>query len=114
MRRFVGLCLTLWMLAVLPAAAPAASVEDELGPELMAVADEITAKLIYGIRFEGLKGERVPAIARAWGDYYISQGLINKRQASMMQIYASRAATLYQQGVPHVTYAERMAAEETR
>lgn len=111
MRRIVGLILTLWMLAVAPATVPAASVEDELGPELMAIADEITAKLIYGIRYEGLKGERVPAIARAWSDYYISQGLINKRQASMMQIYASRAATLYQQGVPHVTYAERMAGE---
>ncbi|MDP6952733.1 MAG: hypothetical protein QGF53_08225 [Alphaproteobacteria bacterium] len=114
MRRFVGLFLTLWMLAAVPTAAPAASVEEELGPELMAIADEIAAKLIYGVRFEGLKGERVPAVARAWGDYYIRQGLINKRQASMMQIYASRAATLYQQGVPHVTYAERMAAEKRR
>jgi len=114
MRRAVSLFLSLWMLAGVATTVSAASVEEVLGPELMAIADEITAKLIYGIRYEGLKGERVPAIARAWGDYYIQQGLIDKRQASMMQIYASRAATLYQQGVPHVTYAERMAAEKTR
>ena len=88
----------------------AASIEDELGPELMVIADQIVEKVIYGIRQDGLRGERLQAALRAWGDYYIGKGVFDVRQAAMIQIYASRAASRYQQGVPHVPYAERQAA----
>jgi hypothetical protein len=63
----------LLLLVVAAAAAPARAVgpEEELGPELMALADGIVEKVIYGIRYEGLRAERVSAVIRAWTGYYI-------------------------------------------
>jgi len=86
----------------------AAGPEEELGPEKMALADEIVEKLIYGIRYENLPRSKFASVAKAWATYYGEQGLITKRESMIMQVYATRAATLYQQGVPHVPYAERM------
>ena len=87
--------------------ASAGGPEDELGPEKMAIADEIVEKVIYGIRFEKLRGEKIRAVIRAWTDYYGKEGLLNQREAMMMQVYIGRAATMHQQGIPHVPYAER-------
>ncbi len=81
--------------------------EDELGPEKMAIADEIVEKVIYGIRFEALRGEKIRAVIRAWTDYHGEQGTITQRDAMMMQVYIARAATMHQQGIEHVPYAER-------
>lgn len=81
--------------------------EEELGPEKMALADEVVEKVIYGIRFEGLRGEKIRAVIKAWADYYIKEGLITQRDSMMMQVYIGRAATLHQQGVEHIPYAER-------
>jgi hypothetical protein len=89
------------------AAAMAGGFEDELGPEKMALADEVVEKAIYGIQYEGIRGEKIRAVIKAWADYYGKQGLISQRESMMIQIYAARAATLYQQGVEHVPYAER-------
>lgn len=94
-------------------ASPVAAVgpEEELGPELMALADGIVEKVIYGFRYEGLRAERVGAVIRAWTGYYIGQGVIDKRQSAIIHIYVARATTLYRLGVEHVPYAERMAKE---
>jgi len=81
--------------------------EEELGPEKMALADEVVEKVIYGIRFEALRGEKIQAVIKAWADYYIEQGTITQRDSMMMQVYIARAATMHQQGVEHVPYAER-------
>ena len=100
-------CVLVVLAALAAPPAVAASIEEELGPELMAIADDIVEKVIYGIRQDGLRGERLQAALRAWGKYYIDQGVFDVRQAAMVQIYASRAATRYRQGVPHVPHAER-------
>ncbi len=104
-RIFSALALICW-LGTTPFPA-AAGPEDELGPEKMAIADEVVEKVIYGIRFEGLRGEKIRAVIRAWTDYHGDQGTITQRDAMMMQIYIGRAATMYQQGIDHVPYAER-------
>jgi hypothetical protein len=103
----------LLLLVVAAAAAPARAVgpEEELGPELMALADGIVEKVIYGIRYEGLRAERVSAVIRAWTGYYIGEGVIDKRQSAMIHIYVARTASLYRLGVEHVPYAERMGKE---
>ena len=87
--------------------ASAVGPEDELGVEKMAIADEIVEKVIYGIRFEALRGEKIRAVIRAWTDYYGDQGTITQREAMMMQVYVARATTMHQQGIAHVPYAER-------
>jgi hypothetical protein len=88
-------------------AAVAAGPEEELGPEKMALADEIVEKVIYGIRYEKLRGERIRAVIKAWAENYGREGAINQRESMMIQVYAARAATLYNQGVEHVPYADR-------
>ncbi len=45
--------------ATLAVPAEAVGPEEELGPELMALADGIVEKVIYGIRYEDLRAERV-------------------------------------------------------
>lgn len=94
-------------LGLIAGSANAAGPEEELGPEKMAIADEIVEKVIYGIRFEKLRGEKIRAVIKAWTDYYGKEGLLTKREAMMMQVYIGRAATMHQQGIPHVPYAER-------
>ncbi len=88
-------------------AASAVGPEEELGPEKMALADAIVEKVIYGIRFEKLRGEKLQAAIKAWGDYYVKEGVMTQRESMMVQIYVGRAATMHQQGIPHVPYAER-------
>jgi hypothetical protein len=104
--RFLGgLTLLLWLGAfAIPATA---GPEEELGPEKMALADAIVEKVIYGIRFERLRGEKLRAAIKAWTDYHGKQGTVTQREAMMMQIYVGRAATMFQQGIDHVPYAER-------
>lgn len=46
-------------LGLITGPASAAGPEEELGPEKMAIADEIVEKVIYGIRFEKLRGEKL-------------------------------------------------------
>ena len=88
-------------------AALAAGPEEELGPEKTALADEIVEKVIYGIRYEMLRGERIRAVIKAWADYYGREGAINQRESMMIQVYAARAAMLYSQGIEHIPYADR-------
>ena len=104
-RVFFILILVCWLGLTSPATA--VGPEDELGAEKMAIADEIVEKVIYGIRFEALRGEKIRSVIRAWTDYYGEQGTITQREAMMMQVYIARAATMHQQGIEHVPYAER-------
>ncbi len=92
-------------------AAHAQSPEEELGPKKMALADAIVARVIDGIRYEGLRGERIEAAIRAWTDYHIRRREISQRDSTIMQLYARRAAQRYRQGIPHVPWAERQARE---
>lgn len=104
------------LLVVVAAAAPARAVspEEELGPELMALADVIVDKVIYGIRYESLPANRIQAVVRAWADHYVKEGVIDTRQSAIIQIYATRAARRYRLGVEHVPYGERKAGEGAR
>ncbi len=107
LRPFIAIFLWLF-LGLAAMAAMAASPEEELGAEKMALADGIVAKVIYGIRYEKLRGEKIRAVIKAWADYYGREGAINHRESMMIQVYVARAATLYGQGVEHVPYAERI------
>ena len=97
------------MVAACAAFTASAGPEEELGPEKMAIADAIVEKVIYGIRYERVRGEKIRHVIRAWADYYLRQGAITQRDSMMIQVYAGRAAVLYQQGVEHIPYAERLA-----
>lgn len=99
------LALAVFAAAAAPAAAQ--SPEEELGPEKMALADAIVARVIDGIRYDGLRGEKIDAAIRAWADYHIRRREITQRDSTILQLYARRAAQLYRQGVPHVPWAER-------
>lgn len=104
MRRLAALAAGLWLAA---AAAPAQTPEEELGPAKMALADAIVARIVDGIRYEGLRGERIDAAIRAWTDYHLRRREIGQRDSTIIQLYARRAAQMYRQGVPHVPWAER-------
>lgn len=104
MRRLATMATGLWLAA---AAAPAQTPEEELGPAKMALADAIVARIIDGIRYEGLRGERIDAAIRAWTDYHLRRREIGQRDSTIIQLYARRAAQLYRQGVPHAPWAER-------
>ena len=106
MRLFLALAVGLWLAA---AAAPAQSPEEELGPAKMALADAIVARILDGIRYEGLRGEKIDAAIRAWTDYHLRRREIGQRDSTIIQLYARRAAQLYRQGVPHVPWDERAA-----
>lgn len=112
-RYAAALVLPVLMLGLFLAAAPAPaqSPEEELGPEKMALADAIVARMIDGIRYEGLRGERVDAAIRAWTDYHIARREITSRDSMIVQLYARRAIQLYRQGVPHVPWAEKARRE---
>lgn len=103
--------IVLASLVLAPATLQAAGPEKELGPEKMALAEAIIARVIDGIRYEGLRGERIEAAIRAWTDYHIQRREITQRDSTIIQLYARRAAALYRQGVPHVPYAERQSGE---
>ncbi len=103
-RRAAALCL---LLALCAAPARAQGPEEELGPGKMALADAIVARVIDGIRYEGLRGEKIDAAIRAWTDYHISRREITHRDATIIQLYARQAARLYRQGVPHAPWAGR-------
>lgn len=104
MKPLAALAASLWLAA---AAAPAQTPEEELGPAKMALADAIVARIIDGIRYEGLRGERIDAAIRAWTDYHLRRREIGARDSTIIQLYARRAAQMYRQGVPHVPWAER-------
>ena len=95
------------LIALCGAPAPAQTPEQELGAEKMALADAIVARVIDGIRYEGLRGEKIDAAIRAWTDYHISRREITHRDATIIQLYARQAARLYRQGIRHVPWAER-------
>lgn len=103
--------IVLASLVLAPATLQAAGPEEELGPEKLALAEAIIARVIDGIRYEGLRGERIEAAIRAWTDYHIQRREITQRDSTIIQLYARRAAALYRQGVPHVPYAERQSDE---
>ena len=105
--KFAGIVTLTIGLVLAAGTATAVGPEEELGPEKMALADGIVEKVIYGIRFEKLRGEKLRAVIKAWTDYYGKEGMITQREAMMMQVYVGRAATMHQQGIPHVPYAER-------
>ena len=93
--------------AVCAGGARAASLEDEMGPELIALADQVAAKVIYGIDHENLKPQQFARVIRAWVNYYGEQGLINRRQGALTQTYVNKVALAYTRGEPFVPYAER-------
>ena len=108
-RPIARLLLALALLTAASAAPPARAQgpEEELGPAKMALADAIVARVIDGIRFEGLRGERIDAAIRAWTDHHIRRREITPRDSTIIQLYARRAAQLYRQGVPHIPWTER-------
>ena len=99
--------LALAALTAAAAQAAAQSPEEELGPEKMALADAVVARVIDGIRYDGLRGEKIDAAIRAWADHHMRRREITQRDSTILQLYARRAAQLYRQGVPHVPWAER-------
>ena len=89
--------------------AGAVSLEDEMGPELIALADEVVAKVVYGIEYENLKPQQYARVIRAWVDHYGEQGRITKRQGALIQTYVTKMALAHRRGEPYVPYAERTA-----
>jgi hypothetical protein len=88
------------------------SLEDEMGPEVLALADQVAEKVIYGIDYENLKPQQFARVIRAWVNYYGEQGLITRRQGGLIQSYVTKVALAYTRGEPFVPYAERKGGRE--
>ncbi len=103
-----GVLRTTVVLCLLCVPALAQSPEQELGPEKMVLADAIAARMIDGIRHEGLRDERLDAAIRAWTDYHIKRREISQRDSTIIQLYVRKVVVRYRMGEPHIPYAERV------